>query len=209
MLYYVADAITGKATFRGGHRFFRISNGFVLKEPNNITSAIPAFPRQTNKDGIIILRPNDMPKNMHLAGNRYHRKPDVWHFWVFPVSGTPITLRHRIQPDQNPGYDRSPCLSSGPDRQDLRPGCGMPNMTRKIPQPLPAGVLAVRIHNPKNERIYSKTLTADAYGGIQGEFKLPLPMPPWGSIASPMEVAAVLTAARPFGWKNIKNPNLK
>jgi hypothetical protein len=31
---------------------------------------------------------------------------------------------------------------------------------------------SVRIHNPKNEQIYSQTLTADDYGGIQGEFKL-------------------------------------
>jgi len=37
-----------------------------------------------------------------------------------------------------------------------------------------AGVtVPVEIRNPKNEKIYEQTLTADEYGGIQGEFTLP------------------------------------
>jgi uncharacterized protein YfaS (alpha-2-macroglobulin family) len=31
----------------------------------------------------------------------------------------------------------------------------------------------VEIHNPKNEKIYSETLTSDNYGGINGKFELP------------------------------------
>ena len=32
---------------------------------------------------------------------------------------------------------------------------------------------AVEIHNPKNEKVYSETLTSDNYGGIAGKFELP------------------------------------
>ena len=32
----------------------------------------------------------------------------------------------------------------------------------------------VRIHSPKNEQVYSQSLTADEYGGVAGEFKLPV-----------------------------------
>jgi hypothetical protein len=76
---------------------------------------------------------------------------------------------------------------------------------------------SVRIHNPKNEQIYSKTLTADAYGGMAGEFKLPADAALGvyrishnrGSVFASLIIAAVFTGVRPFEWKNIKSPSLK
>lgn len=65
MLYYVADAVTGKALSEVNNDFFEYRTTRI-KGTKRYHIRHTSLKRQTNKDGIIILRPNDMPKNMYL-----------------------------------------------------------------------------------------------------------------------------------------------
>ncbi len=53
---------------------------------------------------------------------------------------------------------------------------------------------AVEIHNPKGEKVYSETLTADNYGGLAGKFELPA-TPRSASISCSSSITAAARSA--------------
>ena len=81
-------------------------------------------------------------------------------------------LRCRIQPDKGVRDHRSARVSAGSESaiQIL----GRPRQIRATDKSEFANqTFNVEIHNPKGEKIFAKAFTADAYGGIEGEFDLP------------------------------------
>ncbi len=171
MLYYVADAVTGKALSEVNIDFFGYRTTRI-KGTKRYHIRYTSLKRQTDKDGIIILRPNDMPKNMYLLATATTGKGRLA-FLGFSNVWYPDYLDRE--------YNQAKTLIMT-DRPVYRPAQTVKfkawvrhaKYIREDTSTFAGKRFAVQIHNPKNERIYSKTIVADAYGGIEDEFELPV-----------------------------------
>jgi len=169
MLYFVADAVSGRALAGVSIDFFgyRTQNIRGTKDYRVVYSRLT---KQTDPQGLVIIEPAEMPHDMSwlaTATTRYGRMAflgfsSIWYS----------------------GYDESQYNQTKTlimtDRPVYRPGqtvkfkvwVRQAKYDRDETSSFAGQRFTVRIDNPKNERIYSQTLTADAYGGIAGEFKL-------------------------------------
>jgi uncharacterized protein YfaS (alpha-2-macroglobulin family) len=170
MLYYVADAVTGKALADVNIDFFGYRTERI-KATKRYRIRHTSLTRPTNNEGLLILGPADAPKNMSwLATARtdegrlaYLGFSNVWYpdYYDTEYNQTKtliMTDRPVYRPAQTVKF-KAWVRHAKYDKDDTSAFAG-----RRF---------SVRIHNPKNEQIYSKTLTADAYGGMAGEFQLP------------------------------------
>ncbi|HKB39614.1 MAG TPA: MG2 domain-containing protein, partial [Gemmataceae bacterium] len=175
VLYYVADAITGQPVARANVEFFGYrststrENGWRLDTLN--------FSESTDADGQILLGENKLPQDYswvviarkakdgqggadrlahlgfrHVWDSAGH-DPEYNAIKVFTITDRPVYRpQHTVQFKawiRHAKYDQA-------DTSDF------------------AGkTFTVRIHNPKDEKVYEKNLTADAYGGLAGEFPVP------------------------------------
>ena len=174
VLYYVADAVTGKALSEVNIDFFGYRTTRI-KGTKKYRIRHTSLKRQTNRDGIIILRPSDIPENMYLLATATTGKgrlaflgfSNVWYRDYLDreynqIKTLIMTDRPVYRPAQTVKF-KAWVRHAKYDGKDTSTFAGQR--------------FTVRIHNPKNERIYSKMLTADAYGGIEGEFALPADAP--------------------------------
>jgi uncharacterized protein YfaS (alpha-2-macroglobulin family) len=170
MLYFVADAVNGRALAGVSIDFFGY-RARQIRGTNRYRIIHRSLKKQTDPQGLVIIEPADMPRNMswlatattrdgHLAFLGFSR---VWY------SGYDATE-----------YNQTKTLIIT-DRPVYRPGQSVKfkawvrqaKYDRDETSSFAGQHFTVRIDNPKNEQIYSQTLTADAYGGIEGELKLP------------------------------------
>jgi uncharacterized protein YfaS (alpha-2-macroglobulin family) len=170
MLYFVADAVTGQALAGVSIDFF----GYRARQisgTNRYRIIHSSLKKQTDPQGLVIIEPADMPRNMSWLATVTTREgrlaflgfSSVWY----------------------PGYDETEYNQTKTlvmtDRPVYRPGQSVKfkawvrqaKYDRDETSAFAGQRFTVRIINPKNEQIYSQTLTADAYGGIEGECKLP------------------------------------
>ncbi|MGD9225351.1 MAG: MG2 domain-containing protein [Desulfobacterales bacterium] len=168
--YYVADAVTGKALADVIIDFFGYRTERI-KGTQRYRIRHTRLTRQTDNNGLLTLGPDDAPKNMSwLATARtddgrlaYLGFSNVWYpnYYETEYNQTKtliITDRPVYRPAQTVKF-KAWVRHAKYDKDDTSAFAGQR--------------FSVRIHNPKNEQIYSKTLTADAYGGMEGEFQLP------------------------------------
>ncbi|MGD2184469.1 MAG: MG2 domain-containing protein [Desulfobacterales bacterium] len=168
-LYYVADAVTGNALADVDIDFFGYRTKRI-KGTQRYRVLHKHLKKQTNTDGLVMIEPTEMSNQMswlatvtnHEGRLAYLGFTNVW----YPRYGDTEynqtkTLMMTDRPVYRPGQTvkfKAWVRHAKYDREDTSSFAG-----RRF---------TVRIHNPKNEPIYSQTLTADAYGGIEGEIKL-------------------------------------
>jgi uncharacterized protein YfaS (alpha-2-macroglobulin family) len=169
MLYYAADAVSGKALAGVNINFFGYRTQ-QIKGTNNYRVIHSRLKKQTGKDGLVMINPAEMSQQMSwLATIANHNGrlaflgfSNVWYpsYYDEEYNQTKtlvMTDRPVYRPAQTVKF-KAWARHAKYDSADTSSFAG-----RRF---------SVRIHNPKNEQIYSQTLTADDYGGIQGEFKL-------------------------------------
>jgi uncharacterized protein YfaS (alpha-2-macroglobulin family) len=169
MLYYVADAVSGKALSGVEIDFFGYRTKRI-KGTKRYRMIHKRLKRQTGADGLVVINPADMSRQMSWLATVANGEgrlaflgfTNVWypnyHDAEYNQTKTLIiTDRPVYRPAQTVRF-KAWVRHAKYDQEDTSSFAG-----RRF---------TVRIHNPKNEQIYSQTLTADAYGGIEGEFKL-------------------------------------
>jgi len=170
MCYYVADAVSGRALADVNIDFFGYRTSRI-KETQRYRIRHTSFTRQTDNNGLLILGPDDAPNNMSwLATARtdegrlaYLGFSNIWYpdYYDTEYNQTKtliMTDRPVYRPAQTVKF-KAWVRHARYDKDDTSAFAGQR--------------FSVRIHNPKNDQIYSNTLTADAYGGMEGEFQLP------------------------------------
>ncbi|MEJ2220730.1 MAG: MG2 domain-containing protein [Desulfobacterales bacterium] len=169
MLYYVADAVSGKALSGMEIDFFGYRTR-QIKGTQRYRVIIKQLRRQTGADGLVVINPADMSRQMSWLATAADGEgrlaflgfTNVWYpnYYDNEYNQTKtliMTDRPVYRPAQTVKF-KAWVRHARYDQDDTSGFAG-----RRF---------SVRIHNPKNEQIYSQTLTADAYGGIEGEFKL-------------------------------------
>jgi uncharacterized protein YfaS (alpha-2-macroglobulin family) len=170
MLYFVADAVSGRALAGVSIDFF----GYLtrqIKGTNRYRIIHSSLKKQTDPQGLVIIEPADLPQNMSWLATATTRDgrlaflgfSSVWYPGYDDVEYNQTkTLIMTDRPVYRPGQTvkfKAWVRQAKYDRDETSSFAGQR--------------FALRIDNPKNEQIYSQTLTADAYGGIEGAFELP------------------------------------
>jgi uncharacterized protein YfaS (alpha-2-macroglobulin family) len=169
MLYYVADAVSGKALAGVEIDFFGYRTR-QIKGTKRYRVIQRRLKRKTSADGLVVINPADMSQQMSwlatvadgegrlaFLGFTNVWYPDYYDAEYNQTKTLIMTDRPVYRPAQTVRF-KAWVRHAKYDREDTSSFAGRH--------------FTVRIHNPKNEQIYSQALTADAYGGIQGEFKL-------------------------------------
>jgi uncharacterized protein YfaS (alpha-2-macroglobulin family) len=177
VLYYVADAVTGRPVEGAKLDFFGWKQVQVAPNRNEYRVETAAFADTTDRDGQALLGQGKVP-------------PD--HQWLIvarkPKAGQDGADRFAYLGFTNVWYGRiydaeynQIKVFTITDRPVYRPGqtvqfkCWVEHA--KYDQPdvssFAGQSFLVQIHNPKGEKVYEKSLTADDYGGVAGEFPLP------------------------------------
>jgi len=169
-LYYVADAVSGRPLANLPVEFFGYDTR-QIQGSNRFRIRHTTFARRSDSDGLILVDPEDMPRNRNwlvtaasadgrlaylgFTGVWYPRQHDLAYRAVktFVMTDRPV-----YRPDQSVHF-KLWVRQAKYDMQDSSNFAGER--------------FQVDIHNPKNERVYSRTLTADDFGGLEGEMRLP------------------------------------
>jgi uncharacterized protein YfaS (alpha-2-macroglobulin family) len=169
MLYYVADAVSGQALSGVEIDFFGYRSKRI-KGTKRYRVIHKRLKKQTGADGLMMIKPTEMSNQMSWLATIADAEgrlaflgfTNVWYpnYYDTEYNQTKtliMTDRPVYRPAQTVKF-KAWVRHAKYDRENTSSFAG-----RRF---------SVRIHNPKNEQIYSQTLTADAYGGIEGEFKL-------------------------------------
>ena len=169
VMYYVADAVTGKPLADTTIQFF----GFRAQRIQNTKRYRvyhSDFSSQTSSDGLAIIEPHKMPNDMRwlaLVTNREGRLAYLGfsNVWYPNYYDREYNQRKTFFMTDRPVYRSGQTVQfkawvrhAQYDKQDVSMYAG-----RK---------LTVRIRNPKNEEVYTQSLRADEYGGLTGQFEL-------------------------------------
>jgi uncharacterized protein YfaS (alpha-2-macroglobulin family) len=170
VLYYVADAVTGKPIADATVKFFGYRTQRI-KNTNRYRVRHTSFARQTNSDGLLILGPSEMKNDLSWLATvttaegrlAFLGFSNVWYPNYYDREYNQIktifmTDRPVYRPAQNVQF-KAWVRHAKYDKKDVSRYAGQS--------------FTVRVRNPKNEEIYTKTIRADEYGGLTGEFELP------------------------------------
>jgi len=169
VFYYAADAVSGKPIGDTKVDFFGYRTKGI-KGTNRYDILFKEFYRQTDKDGQIILSPSEMNNNYHwLATISSGRRlaflgfssiwyPDYYNREYNQTKTLIMTDRPVYRPKQKVRF-KLWVRQAKYDQADSSIYAGRS--------------FSVRIHNPKNEQVYTSNLQADAHGGLEGDFDIP------------------------------------
>jgi len=168
--YYVADAADGSPVPKANVEFFGWRMQYHNK-PRRYEILTRQFAEFTDADGQVIPNPADQPRDHQWliiartdAGRfAYLGFTNVWYGRHYDAEYKAtkvyaITDRPVYRPDQTVSYKfwvRHAQYDMG-DRSDFA-----------------GGTFTIEIHNPKREKIVTKALKADAYGGMESKLELP------------------------------------
>ena len=173
VLYYAADAVNGTPLDGIQVDFFGYRTRRI-KDTNRYQTLYQDFQRRTDIDGQIILKPSEMKKNyqwlaMIKSGNRlaFLGFSNIWYpnYYDRQYNQTKtfvMTDRPVYRPEQKVRF-KLWVRQAKYDQTDSSVHAGRS--------------FTVRIHNPKNEQIYSQRLQADTYGGLEGDLNIPAGAP--------------------------------
>lgn len=170
VMYYVADAVTGKPLVDTTIHFF----GYRAKRIENTKRYRvhhSEFSGQTNTDGLAIIGPHQMPNNLYWLATVTTREGRLAYLGFTNV-WYPNYYDHE--------YNQRKSLFMT-DRPVYRPGQTVKfkawvrhaQYDKKDVSIFAGRSFTVRIRNPKNEEVYTQTLRTDEYGGLTGQFELP------------------------------------
>ena len=168
--YFVADAITGKPIPKANVEFFGWRQEH--RQGRHFEIFLQQFAESTDASGQVITDQATQPPNyqwviiartkegrlayLGFTGVWYGRHYDAEYNQtkVYTITDRPV-----YRPEQNVHY-KFWVRHAKYDQEDTSDFAGKP--------------FTVEIYNPKNERIEQKQITADPYGGIEGELPLPV-----------------------------------
>ncbi|MDJ0820144.1 MAG: MG2 domain-containing protein, partial [Desulfobacterales bacterium] len=170
VLYYAADAVNGRPLGDTKVEFF----GYRTKRirgTNRYQVDYTDFHRNTDEQGRIILNPADMKNNYSWLAtvstdNRlaYLGFSSVWYPNYYDreynqIKTFVMTDRPVYRPKQKVRF-KLWVRQAKYDRADASIYAGQS--------------FSVKIHNPKNEEIFAQQIMADAHGGLEGEYDIPV-----------------------------------
>jgi uncharacterized protein YfaS (alpha-2-macroglobulin family) len=176
VLYYVADAVTGQPVPKANVEFFGYRQ--VQVEPNKNLWRVETlnFAEETDADGQVFVGPQNQPNNFQWL--IVARKPEAGQHGAdrFAYLGFTNAWFGRIY-DQD--YNQTKVFTIT-DRPVYRP---LQTVQFKLwvrhakydqadTSSFANQQFTVQIHNPRNEKVFEKVFTTDAYGGLAGEFPL-------------------------------------
>lgn len=168
-LYYVSDAVTGEPLSHINLEFFGYRHEHI--KWNIYKTEIKQFAEYTDTDGLVTPDPEDQVQNFqwlitatdHSGRFAYLGFHSVWHGnWydqeynqtkVFTITDRPV-----YRPTQ-PVKFKQWVRQAKYDQEDVSVYANQS--------------MNIEIRNPKGDRVYEKSLTADAYGGIHDIFEIP------------------------------------
>lgn len=167
-LYYVAEADSGKPVAKANVEFFGWQNRW---ENGHSSLTIKNFAEFSSADGLVQCARRDMPENFQ------------WLAMARTTDGKMAFLgfSHAWYGARRwEGYNMVKTFTMT-DRPVYRPGqkvhfklwIGNPRYDNEGPSSFAGRSFQVMIRNPKNEKLFDKSLVADEYGGVEGEIDLP------------------------------------
>lgn len=180
-LYYMADAATGTPVAGAQVEFFGWHQEQVKPNVNEFKVNTMQFNATADNDGQVITTEAQQPSN---ANNRWS-----WQ-WLITAKAPKNAQEERFAylgfthvwygRQYDPEYNQTKVFTIT-DRPVYRPEQTANFKVwvehAKYDEPNAAAfagkTFIVRIHNPKAEKVYEKSLTADEYGGISGEYDVP------------------------------------
>ncbi len=169
VLYYVADAVSGKPIDAANLEFF----GWQQRHlgGNRYQVVTTNFAEFTNADGITTPDPRDLKQEFQWLVTAT-TKPGRFAFQGF--QGVWYNRIHDQEYNQVKAFTMT-------DRPVYRPGQKVEFKTwirtakydQEDASEFAKKSFAVDIHNPKGDKVYSQVLEADEYGGITGTYELP------------------------------------
>jgi len=169
VLYYVADAVSGKPIADATIDFFGYHTQ-QIKGKNRYQIRHKAFSRQTDEAGQVILLPTEMERNLswlatvsaegRLAFLGFSRiwYPNYHDREYSQTKSLIMTDRPVYRPNQSVRF-KLWVRHAKYDKPDTSDFAGQH--------------FVVTINNPKNEQVYSQNIRADEYGGLEGEYSIP------------------------------------
>ncbi len=180
-LYYVADAVTGQPIEKADVEFFGWKQTYI--QPNSWKVETTALSRKSDGDGQVILTAAEMPASfnwMIVARKAGEAEPPAkqgagqGRFAYMGFSGVWYNRLH------DPEYNQIKVLTMT-DRPVYRPEHKVQfkawvrhaKYDQADSSEYANRTFNVIIRNPKGEKVYEKSLTTDAYAGLEGEWILP------------------------------------
>jgi uncharacterized protein YfaS (alpha-2-macroglobulin family) len=169
VLYYVADAVNGKPLAGAAIDFFGYRTQ-QIKGKNRYRIRHKDFSRQTDEDGQIILSPTEMDSTLnwlatvsaggHMAFLGFSRiwYPNYYDREYHQTKTLIMTDRPVYRPKQSVRF-KLWVRQAKYDQADTSNFAGQR--------------FTVTMYNPKNEQVYSQSIQADDYGGLEGEYLIP------------------------------------
>lgn len=168
--YYVADAVTGHPIANANLEFFGFRREHVKDKPLRIITT--NFAERSNRDGQVIPDPRDLKQNMQwivmartadgrLAYHGFH------HVWRQPYHNEEYNLRKAFVITDRPVYRPEQTVHF---KLWVRHAKYDMSDTSDFAQ----HSFQIVIRDPHGAEMLQETLTADDYGGIAGEYQLPV-----------------------------------
>jgi uncharacterized protein YfaS (alpha-2-macroglobulin family) len=171
VLYYVADAVSGQPLAGADIEFF----GYRQENIGGTkwyTIHSKSFVRQTDENGQVILDPDEMNHKLSWLATVTAKSgrlaflgfSGIWYpnYYDYQYNQTKtfiMTDRPVYRPAQKVRF-KAWVRHAKYDKENVSSHAGQH--------------FTITVRNPNNQQIYSKTIKADAYGGLEGEFDLPL-----------------------------------
>jgi uncharacterized protein YfaS (alpha-2-macroglobulin family) len=181
-LYYVADAVTGQPLPGSNIEFFGWKNVPVVPNRNQFHVETVRFNETSDADGQVILGQAKQRQDFQwlitarkLAGpGRAMGDTDLERFAYLGFTHVWFGRRH------DPEYNQTKVFTIT-DRPVYRPEQTVHFKFwvehAKYDEPDTSAfanrLFNVEVHNPRGEKVFEKTITADEYGGLTGEFPVP------------------------------------
>jgi len=168
-MYFVADAVTGEPLSHINLEFFGYRHEHV--KWNFYNTEVKQFATYTTTDGLVTPAPEDQVNDFQwliaATGDdgrfAYLGFNSVWHGnWYDQEYNQTKVFTITDRPVYRPGQPVKFKQWIGQAKYDQEDLSVYANQS-----------MSIEIRNPKGDRVYEKTLTADAYGGIDSEFELP------------------------------------
>jgi uncharacterized protein YfaS (alpha-2-macroglobulin family) len=171
VLYYVADAESGQPIAGADLEFFGYRQVHI-RGTKWYTIHSKSFSQQTDTDGQVILGPEEMNQELSwlttvttnsgrlaFLGFSHIWYPNYYDYQYNQAKTFIMTDRPVYRPSQKVRF-KAWVRHAKYDKEDVSRYAGKR--------------FTITVRNPKNQQIYSETIQADAYGGLEGEFDLPL-----------------------------------
>jgi hypothetical protein len=172
VFYYVADAVTGQPVPKANLEFFGYRQEWVNEPRGQGWYRIHTrrFAEFSDADGQLVLGNNRQPNDHQWIISA--TTPEGRLAWL-GFTGAWYGVHHDAEYDQDKTYvitDRPVYRPNQPVK--FKAWVNKAQYDREGKSPYAGSALAIEVRDPRNQVVYEKSLTADEYGGVDGELTL-------------------------------------